>query len=72
MINFYDLTFEEQIKIIEVMRQRDLDNVSKCTYNPIQYRINSKAINIYYKRLIKELSKNNSYVEEIEELSKVA
>ena len=72
-MDFYDLTLDEQIRCIEVMRQKDMEKVLDSTYNPIQIRLNRKAINMYYDGLIKELKQNNITNEaEKEELSKVA
>ncbi|MBR3524140.1 MAG: hypothetical protein IKN87_05625 [Bacilli bacterium] len=73
-MDFYDLTLDEQIRCIEVMRQKDIEKVLDSTYNPIQIRLNRKAINMYYDGLIKELKQNSIKPNEVEkeELSKVA
>lgn len=72
-INFYDLTKEEQIRCIEIMRQKDIEKILDSTYNPMQIRLNIKAINSYYNNLIKELSVTSKKDDDYEErLSKVA
>jgi DNA primase large subunit len=72
MVNFNDLTVDEQIKCIEVMRAKDMEKVLNSTYNPMQIRLNRKAINSYYDNLIKELVGENNKKEQNEErLSKI-
>ena len=72
-INFYDLTKEEQIRCIEIMRQKDIEKILDSTYNPMQIRINIKTINSYYDNLIKELNGLNNKIDDNEQrLSKVA
>ena len=74
MVNFNDLTLEEQIRCIESARRRELEDTLSNVYNSTQRRINQKEINIYYENLIKELMRNNITQGEVEkdELRKVA
>ncbi len=74
MVNFNDLTLEEQIRCIESARRRALEDTLSNVYNSTQIRINRKEINIYYDNLIKELMRNNITQGEVEkdELRKVA
>ena len=71
-MNFYELTYEEQVKCINVMRAKDLEKVLDSTYNPFQIRLNRKAINAYYDNLIKELSMEKDITDDEQKLSKVA
>jgi len=72
MINFNDLTLEEQIMCIENTRQKEMEKILNSTYNPKQIKLNLMVINTYYNRIIKEVSKNYYKTNNEEELRKVA
>ena len=53
--------------------QKNIDKVLDSTYNPTQIRLNIKTINVYYNKLIKEVSKNEYNQDKVtEELRKIA